>query len=62
MIERRVANKIGGPALRGRRANLGALTRILKSNAKNALTSKQKLTLRCAAANAIWTRQRQAEA
>ena len=48
--------------LRGRRANLGFIRRLLLSKAKDAMSTADKCALKVVAANGFWPRQRQADA
>jgi len=62
LVERRVALNCATEELRGRRANLGFIRRMLSSKAKDAMSSADKCALKVVAANGFWPRLRQAEA
>ena len=61
-IQHRIAANTLDTKLEGKRVDTDILCTFLRSRAKNALTFREKVTLKCVAANAFWTAKRLNEA
>ena len=62
LIGRRIASKLDHPDMEGRRANVSAVARLLRSTAKDAFGPELSCTMQVIVANGAWPPQRQYEA